>query len=73
MKGCQALLLVFSAPTNELFQGRNICHPAADPGARLEAGAHLANGRENKRRLSRRQEDNGSSSFQFISLVLNAS
>lgn len=72
MKGCQALLLVFSASAYELFQGRNICHWAMDPGARLEAGAHLANRREDKRLLSRRQEDNGSSSFQFISLLLNA-
>lgn len=53
MKGCQALLLVFSAPVDELFQDRNICHAVLDPGARLEAGAHLANRRKNKRWLWR--------------------
>ena len=72
MKDCQAMLLVFSAPANELFQGRNICHWAVYPGARLEAGAHLVNRRKDKRPLSRRQEDKGSSGFQFISLLLNA-
>jgi hypothetical protein len=71
MKDCQALLLVCSAPTNELFQVRNICHQAGDPRARLEAGTDLASRRKNKSWLSSLQEDNRNSSFQFISLLLN--
>lgn len=71
MKGCQELLLVISALPMSCSRAEMPAPGQRTQGPRLEAVAHLAKGRENKRRLSRCQEDNGSSRFQFISLLLS--